>query len=161
MNHPLNFDASKSSSKETDNTINEEVFKLPSKGGSRTILSSVAQVCDRAGVSDRTVALLASSLLFDMGQNKNDQNSVIDRHKIRRERAKVRKDLQNSVEAELDCPFAIYFDGRIDKTLKKISKGYKSSKKLSQRRAHLYAARAWIILCWPCITQDRIIKTHF
>ena len=97
-----------------------------------------------------------------MGQiNKNHQNSVIDRHKIRRERAKVRKDLQNSVEAELDCPFAIYFDGRIDKTLKKINKDYKSSKKLSQRRAHLHPARAWIILCWPCITQDRIIKTHF
>ena len=66
-----------------------------------------------------------------MGQiNKNDQNSVIDCHKIRRERAKVRKDLQNSVEAELDCPIAIYFDGRIDKTLKKISKGNKSSKNL-------------------------------
>ena len=66
-----------------------------------------------------------------MGQiNKNDQNSVLDRYKIRRERAKVRKDLQNSVEAELDCPFAIFFDGRIDKTLKKINKGYKSLKNL-------------------------------
>ena len=32
-----------------------------------------------------------------MGQiNKNDQNSLIDRHKIGRERAKVRKDLQNT-----------------------------------------------------------------
>ena len=124
-------DASKSSIEETDNTDNEEVFKLPSKGDSRTNLSSVAQVCDRAGVSDRTAALLTSSLLFDMGQiNKNDQNSVIDHHKIRRERAKVQKDLQNSVEAELDCPFAIFFDGRIDKTLKKINKGYKSSKNL-------------------------------
>ena len=94
---PLDYDsdASKSSSEATDNTDNEEIFKLPSKGGSRTNLSSVAQVCDRAGISDRTTALLASSLLFDMGQiNKNDQNSVIDRHKIRRERAKVRKDLQ-------------------------------------------------------------------
>ena len=50
-----------------------------------------------------------------MGQiNKNDQNSVIDRNKISREIAKVRKDLQNSVEAELDCPFAVFFDGRID-----------------------------------------------
>ena len=66
-----------------------------------------------------------------MGQiNKNDQNSVIDRHKIRRGRAKVRKDLLNSVEAELDCPFAIFFDGSIDKTLKKINKGYKSSQNL-------------------------------
>ena len=128
-------DASKSSSEETDNTDNDEVFKLPSKGGSRTNLSSVAQVCDRAGVSDRTAALLASSLLFDMGQiNKNDQNFVIDRHKNRRERAKVRKDLQNSVEAKLDCPFAIFFDGRIDKTLKKINKGYKSSKNLVSKK---------------------------
>ena len=125
------FDASKSSSEETDNTDNKEVFKLPSKGDSRTNLSSVAQVCDRAGVSDRTAALLASSLLFDLGQiNKNDQNSAIDRHKIRRERAKVRKDLQNSVEGELHCLFAIFFDGRIDKTLKKINKGYKFSKNL-------------------------------
>ena len=45
---PLDYDsdASKSSSEETDNTDNEEVFKLPSKGGSRTNHSSVAQVCD-------------------------------------------------------------------------------------------------------------------
>ena len=110
---PLDYDsdASKLSSEETDNTVNEEVFKLTSKGGSRTNLPSVAQVCDRAGVSDRTAALLASSLLFDMGQiNKNDQNSVIDRRKIRREKAKVRKDLQNSVEAEFDCPFAVFCD---------------------------------------------------
>ena len=150
MNHPLNLmcyridhdsDASKSSSEETDNTNNEEVFKLPSKGGSRTNLSSVAQVCNGAGVSDRTAALLASSLLFDMGQiNKNDQNSVIDCHKIRRERAKVRKDLQNSVEAELDCQFIIFFNGRIDKTLKKINKGYKSSKNLV-REEHICMLR--------------------
>ena len=87
---PLDYDsdASKFSSEKTDNTDNEEVFKLPSKGCSKTNLLSVAQVCDRAGVSERTAALLASSLLFDMGQiNKNDQNSVIDCHKIRRERA--------------------------------------------------------------------------
>ena len=130
---PLDYDsdASKSSSEETDNTDDEEVFKLPSKGGSRTNLSSVAQVCDRAGVSDRTAALLASSLLLDMRQiNKNDQSSVIDHLKIRRERAKVQKDLQHSVEAELDCTFAVFFDGRIDKTLKKVNKGYKSSKNL-------------------------------
>ena len=66
-----------------------------------------------------------------MGQiNKNDQNSVINRHKTHRERAKVRKDLQNSVEAKLNCPFALCFDGRIDKTLKKINKCYKSSKNM-------------------------------
>ena len=37
---PLDYDsnASKSGSEETDNTDNEEVFKLPSKGGSRTNL---------------------------------------------------------------------------------------------------------------------------
>ena len=95
---PLDYDsdASKSSSEEADSTDNEEVFKQPSKGDSRRNLSSVAEVCDRAGVSDRTAALLASSLLFDLGPiNKNDQNSVIDRLKIPRERAKVRKDLQN------------------------------------------------------------------
>ena len=41
---PLDYDsnASKSSSEETDNTDNEEVFKLPSKGGSRANLSFVA-----------------------------------------------------------------------------------------------------------------------
>ena len=40
----LDYDsnASKSSSEETDNTDNEEAFKLPSKGGSRTNLSFVA-----------------------------------------------------------------------------------------------------------------------
>ena len=41
---PLDYDsnASKSSSEKTDNTNNEEVLKLPSKGGSRANLSFVA-----------------------------------------------------------------------------------------------------------------------
>ena len=54
-------------------------------------------------------------------------------------------------------PFAIFFNGRIDKTLKKINKAT-SLQKTWSAKSSVACARAWIILCWPCITQDRITK---
>ena len=97
----------------------------------RSNLPAVAQVCDGAGVSDTTAALLSSSFLLDMGHiNYSDQSAVIDRHKFRRERSKLRKNLQKCIDANLDDPFALYFDGRIGNTLKNINKDYKCSKSL-------------------------------
>ena len=97
----------------------------------RSNLSAVAQVCDGAGVSGRTAALLSSSLLLGIGHiNNSDQIAVIDRHKIRRERSKLCKNVQKCIDADLDDPFALSFDGRIDKTLRHINKDYKCSKSL-------------------------------
>ena len=42
-------------------------------------LSRVAQACDRTGLSDRTAAIFASSLLIDLGEvTKDDYSSVVD-----------------------------------------------------------------------------------
>ena len=58
-------------------------------------LSREAQACDQTGVSDRTAAIITSSLLIDLGEvTKDDYSSVVDRHKIRRNRQKVRKNLK-------------------------------------------------------------------
>ena len=51
-----------------------------------------ALACDRTGVSDRTAALLTSSLLKDIApQRKEESVVVIDRSKVRRERSNERK----------------------------------------------------------------------
>ena len=49
-------------------------------------LPSLAKACDRTGVSDRAAAIIASSVLQDMGiVSPNDTSKVIDRSRIRRE----------------------------------------------------------------------------
>ena len=62
--------------------------------------------------------------------NTSDQSAVVDRHKIRRERSKLRKPLQKCIDADLNDPFALYFNGCIDRTLKNRNKDYKCSKSL-------------------------------
>ncbi|KAL4720314.1 hypothetical protein ACJJTC_013568 [Scirpophaga incertulas] len=82
----------------------------------RLSLLSLALACDRTGVSDRAAAMIASSVLKDVGiVSSNDTGSVIDRSKLRRERTKVRTALQNEDCDKIIC--GIYFDGRKDKTL--------------------------------------------
>lgn len=87
----------------------------------RLNLTSLALACDRTGVSDRAAAIIASSVLKDVGIiSSNDPSHIIDRSKLRRERTKVRSTLQ-----EADCNKilrSIYFDGRKDKTLVRIEK---------------------------------------
>ncbi len=53
-----------------------------------------------------------------MGINtKNDSSKVVDRSKIRRERLKNRNDLKmKNVVKHFSSKYAIYFDGRKDKT---------------------------------------------
>ena len=47
---------------------------------------SLALACDRTGVSDRAAAIIASSVLKDVGIiSSNDTSGVIDRSKLRRE----------------------------------------------------------------------------
>lgn len=88
-------------------------------------LTAFARTCDRFGISDRSAAAIASSLLMDMKDNRteamelvmNDETLVIDKNKVRREKTKVQVGMKrhlSSVEYGLK---ALYFDGRIDETL--------------------------------------------
>ena len=99
----------------------EEDKSLPKK--SKILhLPTLAAACDRVGVSDRGAALLASSLLQDIGVVcSNDTSDVIDRNKVRRARQRKRFSLQNVKETVKIT--GIYFDGRKDQTLTKKKMG--------------------------------------
>ena len=63
----------------------------------RKNLKRFAETCDRFQVPDRAAAALSSALLRDLEivTSENDQ-MIIDKNKVRRERAKRRKSLQNN-----------------------------------------------------------------
>ncbi|XP_060808125.1 uncharacterized protein LOC132903564 [Amyelois transitella] len=87
----------------------------------RLNLPSLALACDRTGVSDRAAAIIASSVLKDVGIiTSKDPSAVIDRSKLRRERTKVRSALYDADRNK--SIRGIYFDGRKDKTLVNIQK---------------------------------------
>lgn len=85
-------------------------------------LPSLAKACDRTGVSDRSAAVLATSVLHDLGVvSPIDRSKVIDRSKIRRERIKSREKLQqNADQFDHTDIEGIFFDGRKDKTLTQV-----------------------------------------
>ncbi|GBM58518.1 hypothetical protein AVEN_139051-1 [Araneus ventricosus] len=79
-------------------------------------LSSTAMV----GVSDRAVAAIASSVLHDVGLiTSNNSDLMVDENKLRREKAKVRKDLKFQALSEAQAlPLkGLYFGGCKDSTL--------------------------------------------
>ncbi|GBO38246.1 hypothetical protein AVEN_184818-1 [Araneus ventricosus] len=83
------------------------------------LLSSVV-VGDLFDVSDRAAAAFASSVLHDVGLiTSNNSDLVVDENKLRREKAKVRKDLKFQALSEAQAlPLkGLYFDGRKDSTL--------------------------------------------
>lgn len=91
----------------------------------RISLPSLAIACDRTGVSDRAAAIIASSALQDLGIiTKDNPAEVIDRSKLRRERRKVRSQLESTAaHAQIQSLDGIYFDGRKDKTIVYQKKG--------------------------------------
>ncbi|GBM35405.1 hypothetical protein AVEN_19905-1 [Araneus ventricosus] len=79
-------------------------------------LPSTAVVGDRFGVSDRAVAAIASSVLHDVGLTTNNNSDLmVDKNKLRREKAKIR--FQALSEAQALPLKGLYFDGRKDSTL--------------------------------------------
>ena len=61
----------------------------------RIRILNLQKTCDRYGVSDRSAAALASSVLQDVGIITTENlSNVIDRSKVRRERQKARSDLR-------------------------------------------------------------------
>ncbi|CAI9733138.1 Hypothetical predicted protein [Octopus vulgaris] len=75
----------------------------------------LASACDRTGVSDRATAL-TRSVISDLTASASGECSfVIDRSKVRRERSRKRKSLQQQGGSYKPL-FAVYFDGRRDIT---------------------------------------------
>lgn len=123
VQHERNIDLSRKRKPETDIEMDPE---LPSTsyGSINTEmqctqnynkLPTLAKVCDRYGLSDRSAAAVATAVLHDLGIVSTDNTkNVIDRSKLRRAREQSRKGfIHNSTETLK----AIYFDGRKDKTL--------------------------------------------
>lgn len=95
-------------------------------------LPALASACDRTSVSDRAAAIIASSVLHDIASTSEaDSSYVIDRSKVRRERLKQRKSLQQSASSEKPL-LSIYFDGRKDTTLIQEQEGNKYYRKRIQ-----------------------------
>ncbi|GBM43476.1 hypothetical protein AVEN_9437-1 [Araneus ventricosus] len=72
------------------------------------------------GVSDQAVTAIASSVLHYVGLiTSNNSDLVVDKNKLRREKAEVRKDLKCKAlsEAQALPVKELYFDGREDSTL--------------------------------------------
>lgn len=87
-------------------------------------LKSLAILSDKTGVSDRAAATIATVVL--QGANvvgEKDEGIIIDRHKIRRARKRVRQELQENLLVEEPLE-SIYFDGRKDSTKVKDASGH-------------------------------------
>lgn len=98
----------------SSDTDSSQSLKSPQ---TRFKLATFARTCDRYGIADRPAAALASALMHDLNQVSNDVAQVIDRSKVRRERKKLRLDLQEEQLAKDLVVRALYFDGRKDKTI--------------------------------------------
>jgi len=92
-------------------------------------LENFAVLSDKTGVSDRAAATLASAMLEGVGLvTEENSDLVIDRHKIRRARKRVRCELQN--EMKVSVPFkSVYFDGRKDDTRVTLGAGSRTTMK--------------------------------
>ena len=72
---------------------------------------------------NQCASALASAMLQDVGiVNEADSSMIVDRSKVRRERKKVRKELQSSAAKQIS---GLYFDGRKDKIRVQVRKGRK------------------------------------
>ena len=90
-------------------------------------LPTLANACDRVGVSDRAATLFVSSLLQDIkAVSSQDTSEVVDRNKIRRVRQKKRSSLKNK---ESSTTRAIYFGGQKELTIKEEKNGEKCYRK--------------------------------
>ncbi|GBM47637.1 hypothetical protein AVEN_120080-1 [Araneus ventricosus] len=70
----------------------------PSASQMRSKLTSTALVIDRFGVSDRATAVIASSVLYDLGMiSEKDTSLVIDKSRIRKEKQKTRQVIELAV----------------------------------------------------------------
>lgn len=90
----------------------EDTVMQPDVGVSKISLPTFSAALDRAGVSNRFGALLATSLAKDL----NIPGLIFDQHKISRERIKARADCLEAIKCN-DLLRCISFDGKREKTL--------------------------------------------
>ena len=99
--------------------ISEEIdpdYQESSQKKSKLELPSVAELCDRALVSDRAAASIATAALKDAGLiSGSDDTLVIDKSKIRRARKKSRSK-KIATQSTEDPLRTLFYDGRKDQT---------------------------------------------
>lgn len=111
------------------------VYNLIRAGVSRISLPNSSVIADRYNLSDRAFAAIASGVLVDVGLiNDDNKELVIDRSKVRRERLATRK--ANSTIHNLCCGEALFFDGKIDKTLT-----FRNNKTVMVKEDHIVLVR--------------------
>ena len=107
----------------------EAVFKSP-QNSKRPRLLNLVLACERTGVSDRSAAMIFSSVLQDYGIISADSfEDVIDRNKIRRSKNDIRKEVNAFAKNNASEIQSLYFDGRKDQTLINEKKGVSYRKK--------------------------------
>ena len=80
--------------------------------------TNLARACERYNLSDRAGAAVATCALQDIGMIDQENNTfVIDRSKLRRERERCRKEIQEKEMENFKLINGLYFDGRKDATL--------------------------------------------
>lgn len=94
----------------------------------RMRLPNLAATCDRFDVSDRVGASIATAVIDDLNLLQKNNSLVIDKNKIRRERIKLRSELQSEIDFAKINLSSIFFDGRKDNTLVMIKNGPKRKK---------------------------------
>ena len=99
---------------------------VPSSSRNFIPLPNTVLICDRFVLSDRSAAAVANAVLQDVGfLSEANPSIVVDRHKLRRERQRVRKALQKGGDESSLPILGVYFDGRKDKTLSQSKDGDK------------------------------------
>jgi len=118
-------------------------------------LPSLSEAADRYHVSDRVAASLANAVLKDMGVvTREDNNLVIARNKMRRQRLSLGAKQAKVYTENLGKICGLYFDGKRDDTLARdvvsneVSNSDRSSKNFKQWRTG-FCARAAPYLLWP------------
>jgi hypothetical protein len=109
-----NYDPAESSDEESEENYD---IKTVAKRN-HLALKPVALVADRFGVSHPATAAIVTATLEAVGiVTSSDQHLVVDEHKVKRSREKIRKELRELSSQDTDDMVAPYFDGRKDKTL--------------------------------------------
>lgn len=94
----------------------DEDLSIKKSCQNRMILKKVPIVADRYRISSNAAALIATAALEDIGViNEGNSSCIIDRSKIRRSRNATREIQLAALNNNKDL-YALFFDGRIDKT---------------------------------------------
>ena len=97
----------------------------------RIKLTNTAAISDRFGTSVRETAAISSAILLDYGiVTPENQSCVIDKSKVAREKANLRRQTTENAEKQTTELRGLYFDGRKDKTLFQVKEGSKYYRKL-------------------------------